>query len=363
MRGQGLVRVAHFLGKQGVDELDHARLAAKIQRQRQTASGGNFIAKAAKDVRVGPAKTVDRLLGVAHEKQPAVGYATIAKGPHEFDLQGIGVLKLVDQQQAVLRGKSFPQIGLRLAGDQVAGVDQEVVEVQRRQFRLPLGIGCGQASRDGQQVERRHGCWPGCLRIEGHERLQLDYHAAELSGRVAKGSVSLYAGPSLLAAATLHLRGQTNFFQGRGRLGGSGKSRKPVAKQFEALAHHGAFRAFRRHDLQDFSRRGALADPAKHARTGIGPPVLFPKRRKPVGRLAEPKVPVDLLPFAQEPGDHLAQPRQAMIDNQVNHRFVAGSQALAELVVHQFVEHRLRGGGIEHLEPRIKPGLDGVRPQ
>ncbi len=167
MGSKRLVLRAHFVAEQGVDELDHGRLAAEVQRQRQAAGGRNLVAEAAEDVRIGPAEAIDRLLVVAHEEELAVGHAAVAQGPHQFDLQRVGVLEFIDQQQPGLRGQPLPQLRAGRAGNQVAGADQQVVEIQRRQFGLALLKGVGQAVRDRQEAERRLGRRQGCRRIEG----------------------------------------------------------------------------------------------------------------------------------------------------------------------------------------------------
>ena len=203
MGGKRFVIGPHLLAEQGVDELDHARLAAEVQRQRQAALGGQFLAEPAEDVRIGPAEAINRLLGVAHEEEHAVGHAAVAQGPHQFDLQGIGVLKLVDQEQPRLGGEPLPQIFVFRAGQEVAGADQQVVEIEGRQFILSSPIGIGQAVRDRQQAEGRFRCGQGGLRIELRLRSDLVDRLAKFFGRVAKGLVNRFARPCLLAAAGL----------------------------------------------------------------------------------------------------------------------------------------------------------------
>ena len=99
LRAKRLVVVAQFVPEQRVDEAQNRGLAAKVERQCLAAGGGSFVAEPTKDMRVGPAKAVDRLLVVADEKQFAVGQLPAAQGLDELDLQRIGVLKLVNQQQ------------------------------------------------------------------------------------------------------------------------------------------------------------------------------------------------------------------------------------------------------------------------
>ena len=118
-----------------------------------------------------------------------------------------------------------------------------------------------------------------------------------------------------------------------------------------------------RKDLQNLPGRRRLAHFGQDPRQRIVAPEIFPAGQELSGRFAAPVLPIDLLPLAQQAADHLAQPGQAVLHDQVDHRFVAGGQALAKLLVDQFIEHGLRGRGIEHLEMRIEPGLDGMRPQ
>ena len=96
--------------EQGVDEIEHRRLAAEIQA---TAAAGPRRASprrsCRKTSRIGAAEAIDRLLVVADEKQLARREAAAAEGLDQLDLQRIGVLEFVDQQQPGLRGQPLPQ--------------------------------------------------------------------------------------------------------------------------------------------------------------------------------------------------------------------------------------------------------------
>ena len=119
-------------------------------------SSANLLAQPAEHLGIGPAKPVDRLLVVADEEQLAREIIVVAKRLDQFDLEPIGVLELVDQQQPQVRGQPpakfrtrglsrfsrrenrtvplFPHCLLKslLAPDQQPpGLDQQVVEVQR----------------------------------------------------------------------------------------------------------------------------------------------------------------------------------------------------------------------------------------
>ena len=165
-------------------------------------------------MRIGPAEAIDRLLVVAHEEELALGHAAVAQGPHEFHLQRIGVLKFVHQQQPGLRGQPLPQIFAGRADKQVAGADEEIVEIQGRQRRLSSCKRIGQAMRDRQQAERRLRRGQGGVRIEGRLLGGLgDHVVAKFFGCIAEGVVNLFARPGIPAAAALHLRGLADLIQ------------------------------------------------------------------------------------------------------------------------------------------------------
>ena len=114
-----LVVRPQLLAKQRIDEIEHRRLAAKVQRQRQPPRRGNLGPQSPEDVRIGAAETIDRLLVVAHEKQLAAEMLVVAQRLDQIDLERIGILELVDQQQADLRGQPFPQPAVLRADQQI----------------------------------------------------------------------------------------------------------------------------------------------------------------------------------------------------------------------------------------------------
>ena len=70
-------------------------------------------------VRLGTAETIDRLLVVAHKKQLAAEVLVVAERLDQIDLERIGILKFIDQQQADLRGQPFPQPAVLRADQQI----------------------------------------------------------------------------------------------------------------------------------------------------------------------------------------------------------------------------------------------------
>jgi hypothetical protein len=121
-RGRGEPRLAD-----GVDPRDDARAAAEV---RDEVDGGDLGARAEllEQRHVGGSEAVDRLLGVAHDEQPA-GLDTAGparQAEDELVLHGIGVLVLVDEQEAVA--------ALQLRADrrgvahEAGGEHEEVVE-------------------------------------------------------------------------------------------------------------------------------------------------------------------------------------------------------------------------------------------
>src|SRR5205823_14406654 len=115
---------------EGVDESQDLRLAAKVQRQRQPALRRKLLLQLAKDARIGPAETVDRLLVVAHEEQLGPRQLVAAQRLDQLDLQRIGVLKFIHEERADLLAKVRSQTVVSLISEQVARADQQVVEVQ-----------------------------------------------------------------------------------------------------------------------------------------------------------------------------------------------------------------------------------------
>jgi hypothetical protein len=73
-------------------------------------------------VNVGAAEAVDRLLGVSHQKQAAgpqpassprlAPICVSAQEPEDFGLQGIGILKLVDQDAGIAPGEGLSHGGI-----------------------------------------------------------------------------------------------------------------------------------------------------------------------------------------------------------------------------------------------------------
>ena len=106
------------LGEAEVDRIDHRRGGAVVGAQRIVAPGGG-LAGAQVGVNVGPAESVDRLLGVAnHEKalRGLVGFDAV-NALENAVLQRIGVLELVDHRHrellAYALGQSLAAIGLQ----------------------------------------------------------------------------------------------------------------------------------------------------------------------------------------------------------------------------------------------------------
>ena len=111
---------------------------------------------------VGAAESVNRLLGIADEKQLArhrlhatpVALSRIVGGEQQknFRLQRIGVLELVDEQmgEARLKGPSH----LRMAGEQIAGAEQKIDKIECARPALELLIACERAAELFAQQRR-----------------------------------------------------------------------------------------------------------------------------------------------------------------------------------------------------------------
>ena len=104
---QRFVPLSNVSWKQRVDEMEDAGLAAEVARERQPACLVNFAAELRELGRLGAAEAVDRLLEVADEEQAAFVEAGAADYLDEVDLEWIGVLKFVDQEQPQIVGECF----------------------------------------------------------------------------------------------------------------------------------------------------------------------------------------------------------------------------------------------------------------
>lgn len=134
-------------GKGGIRGLEDARDTAEVDLQPR---GLVLVADGGEDVDVGAMETVDGLLGVADEEQPALldrdltpaaGIAVVARPGQqagELDLQGVGVLKLVDHQDRPLVVQ--PAADMRVGAQHVAGQDEQIVVLQRTGLASSVGI-------------------------------------------------------------------------------------------------------------------------------------------------------------------------------------------------------------------------------
>ena len=79
-------------------------------------------------VHIGPAKPIDRLLGVANEDQIAI-WQTKKNFLKDFKLAGVGILRLVNQSDLVSRADFLRQRTpvLRIVESLVKGINQAVV--------------------------------------------------------------------------------------------------------------------------------------------------------------------------------------------------------------------------------------------
>jgi hypothetical protein len=134
----------------GVDGLQHGgRVAARVVAGQQLAAQALGEAlRGAEHARVGAAKAVDALLGVAHDEdagrvQPAAAGAGVARQPgvQRLPLQRVGVLELVDQQMAHARVQALLHVAaeefVRQQGERgafdVGQVDPAALALEARQ--------------------------------------------------------------------------------------------------------------------------------------------------------------------------------------------------------------------------------------
>ena len=122
-------------------------MAAVVDVQAHVVVGVNRGAAALEDAHVGAAKTIDRLLGVAHGAQ---ALALTAEQAHQLDLALVGVLELVDHHQAKLLAVEGGQIAVGLKRGQ-AQTDQVVV-IQVRTLGLVGVVGLVKLLCDGEKI-------------------------------------------------------------------------------------------------------------------------------------------------------------------------------------------------------------------
>jgi aryl carrier-like protein len=128
---------AEVRAEQLVDCGQHLRARAVVQRERERLS--DRFAPLAEDLHVGVAEAVDGLELVADEEQFRL------RGPQQVDdlgLQAVRVLELVHEDRAEALLLALAQ--LRLGPQQVARLELEVLEVERRFACLRLGVPLGE---------------------------------------------------------------------------------------------------------------------------------------------------------------------------------------------------------------------------
>ena len=154
-RGEGFVGLAHRGGEQMVDEVQHRRLTPKVDAQRQAASRGNLLPQLREDTGIGSTKAVDRLLGIANEKQSTARQRRPAQHPHDIGLNRIGVLKLINHQQPNARSDAISHVGV--VSQKITGLQQEVVKVEQPLRLLGRLKGIGSESRESQRAAGKLG--------------------------------------------------------------------------------------------------------------------------------------------------------------------------------------------------------------
>src|SRR5687767_4214993 len=110
--------------------MQDGRLAAEVHVQRQAAALVDPGAQVAKYLGGRAAETVNRLLEVADEEQPASVEARAAERFHKIDLQLVGVLKLVDEQEVQVLGKALTNCCMLGIAYQCVGPRKQVVEIE-----------------------------------------------------------------------------------------------------------------------------------------------------------------------------------------------------------------------------------------
>ena len=133
-----LVAVAELLAEEVVDGGEHLGPRAVVLRQRQPQR--RALAALAEDRDVGVPEAVDRLELVADEEHiaRAQGSGAPAQQVDDVALQPVRVLELVDHDRAEAQLLRLADLGV--VAQQVARVELEVLEVERRLARLRGGV-------------------------------------------------------------------------------------------------------------------------------------------------------------------------------------------------------------------------------
>lgn len=121
-------------------------------------------AATAEDLDVCPAEAVDRLLCVAHRAQAR---AVAGKQAHELDLAGVGVLELVDHDQAELLGVERGERRVGLQG--LKAEPHQIVVVQVGALGLEGSKGLVKGARQLKQ-HREAVLQDGAARLQAHAR-------------------------------------------------------------------------------------------------------------------------------------------------------------------------------------------------
>ena len=142
VRVEAFVIIKRFV-KQCIYEIEHAGLAAEVKGEIQSA-GFRYLAAEFQELGWNrAAEAVDRLFEVADEEQAAFVEAGAADLFDELDLEGVGVLKFVDEQKPQVGGEGVANGGLFGIGQQRVGERKLVVEIEdgKLQFARLVGVG------------------------------------------------------------------------------------------------------------------------------------------------------------------------------------------------------------------------------
>ena len=286
------------------------------------------------DVDVGPAEAVDRLLRVADEEEPSRLELRVAPAGrvvarrqqhHDLRLQRVGVLELVDQQEAVAAPEVMPHARLLL--EQVARVEQQVLE------RQPPGSAAAPP--------------PPPRRSGGHVdelRQGLRAHAGGVGLVLLLQALPVLQQPHPVLAATAAERGRLDHQRRQVPLDHLRRRRLQRLQVRDQL---------RRPRLQRLRHVGrALADPPRAQETGRQLGAGQGRRLGDVARLQVAEL-GDLEGQVAQVAQLESQP-QAALDARPG-----GALLLApEPVLPVLVEGELLADGVHHLEGGVEPGVE-----
>ena len=341
--------VGERLREQRIHKIDDAGRAAEILGQGVAAGGRNFGSDVLKDFRLRAPEAINRLLVIADHEEAARGELRAAQMPEDLGLHRVGVLEFIDEHE--------PDACARPGAQQVAGLDQQVVEVEPAPRALGRFVGAPRLRRESRVPQAR-------LRRAAGRRLVFLVPFEEPVNRSAQGLEHIFT----------HLvdlgRRPVRRLQSRRHLGEFSERGEPLArrrrldavkleKEFALKSDQFLMTEFLCAQPLSATRGGAL-DGAKQDRASLLRPRQSPALDQFVAGFPLPLIEPVGKPTSDEglqPAAHLAKPE---LDGQLDQVLVLVGEPAPELPRQSVVEKRGGNGFVEDLEIRVEPRAQGM---